>query len=207
MIRAFLFDMGNVLLHFSHDRMYEQIGQLVGTTGVEARRACERADWMPRYDLRPISNHEMASELSSLLGVALDSFALWRAVSDIFWANQSIEPIVRRLANLGLPMVVVSNTCSAHMQWVIGRFPILDLFPHKILSFEVGASKPAPEIFAAAALSARCPPSECLFVDDNEANVNGARQFGFDAVRYTTSELLMHELESRAIQSHNGPHR
>ena len=37
MIRTCLFDMGNVLLHFCHERMCAQIGGLCGRTAAEVR--------------------------------------------------------------------------------------------------------------------------------------------------------------------------
>jgi putative hydrolase of the HAD superfamily len=199
MIHALLFDMGNVLIHFSHERMYQQIGQLVGRGAVEVRHACEQAKWLARCDVRPVSDEEMASEVESLFGVKLDPAALWHALSDIFWPNRSIEPIVMRLASLGLPMVMVSNTCSAHIRWVTGRFSVLEFFPHKVLSYEVGASKPSSVIFAAASRAAGCSPAECLFIDDTAINVDAARQLGFDAVRYENSDMLVRSLQERGM--------
>jgi putative hydrolase of the HAD superfamily len=199
MVRALLFDMGNVLLHFSHDRMYEQIGALVGRSADETRRVCERAEWLSRSDMQIVSDDDTARELGGLFGVRLDAKSLWLAVSDIFWPNETIDPIVRQLAGLGLPMVLVSNTCSAHMRWVTGRFSILDHFPKKILSFEVGAAKPSDLIFAAAARAAGCPAADCLFVDDTPGHVEAARRIGFDAVRYESTEQLVCELHARGI--------
>jgi FMN phosphatase YigB (HAD superfamily) len=199
-IRAFLFDMGNVLLRFSHDRMYEQIGQLLDRSGRVTREVCERSDWMLRYDLRPVSDEDMAREIGSFFDTALDPLATWQAVSDIFWRNESIEPIVESLARHGLPMVMVSNTCSAHMRWVTGRFSVLDFFPHKILSYEVGVAKPEAAIFQAAVRAARCEPSECLFIDDMPANVHAARQLGLDAVQFTDCARLLSDLKEREIE-------
>jgi 2-haloalkanoic acid dehalogenase type II len=50
-------------------------------------------------------------------------------------------------------------------------------------SQEVGAEKPAPQVFAKALERARCAPSEALHVRDSiEADVEGARRSGMQAV-------------------------
>jgi putative hydrolase of the HAD superfamily len=188
-----------VLIHFSHDRMYQQIGHMVGRSAGEVRCVCEQADWLARCDVQPVSDEDMAGELGSLFGVPLDPTALWHAVSDIFWPNQEIEPVVARLARQGVPLVLISNTCSAHVRWVTARYAILSCFPHKVLSCEVGASKPSPVIFDAAARAARCPPGECLFIDDTAGHVNAARRLGFDAVRYENTEMLVRTLQARGV--------
>jgi putative hydrolase of the HAD superfamily len=54
----------------------------------------------------------------------------------------------------------------------------------------VGFAKPAASYFAAACAQLGVPPRECLFVDDSERFVNGARAAGLSAFRWTgTADL------------------
>ena len=43
-------------------------------------------------------------------------------------------------------------------------------------------------------------PGEIFFVDDRPENVEGARQFGFDAIQYTAADALASALRDRGIQ-------
>jgi FMN phosphatase YigB (HAD superfamily) len=180
--------------------MYEQIGKLVCRSAEETRQVCESTDWLARSDLQFVSDQEAADQLGRLFGLRLDPELLWHAVSNIFWRNEPIEPIIRHVSRLGLPLVLVSNTCSAHIRWLMGRFEVLDYFPHKILSYEVQAAKPSPEIFAAASRAAGCRPEECFFTDDTLGHIEGARKLGFDAVVFQTVAQLARELKMRGIE-------
>jgi glucose-1-phosphatase len=68
------------------------------------------------------------------------------------------------------------------------------------LSYEVGALKPEPKIYRAAAELAGVPPREIFFIDDIAGHVAAARQCGFDAVQYTTTPELVAALCQRGLK-------
>src|SRR5712691_2022495 len=51
-----------------------------------------------------------------------------------------------------------------------------------VVSGEVGVRKPAPEIFERFVAESGWQAGECLFVDDNVENLDGARSLGFQTV-------------------------
>lgn len=199
MIRALLFDMGNVLIHFSHERMYRQLGELVGRTGPEVERLLHESGLFDGYETGRVTTDELRIELGRLVGRPIDAAALDRAASDIFWLNESMEPVIDRLATCGLPLVLVSNTCETHFRWVSNRFRVLRHFTRRVLSFEIGACKPNPAIFKAAARAAGVAPGECFFTDDTPGHVEAASQLGFDAVVYRDTAQIVAELQKRGI--------
>jgi len=203
-IRALIFDMGNVLVYFSHERMCRQIGELVGRGGEDVRRDLMESGLFARYETGQITTAAVHAQTERIFGMTIDPAALERAASDIFWRNESIEPVIDALAKLGLPLVLLSNTCDAHIRWIDGRFPVLRHFPRRVLSFEVGAAKPDPAIFAAAARVAGVPPADCFFTDDTPGHVAAARQLGFGAVVYRDTPQLVAELRSRAVDLGSG---
>ena len=146
-----------------------------------------------------MTTDELRVELGRLVGRQIDAAALDRAASDIFWLNESMEPVIDRLAASGLPLVLVSNTCETHFRWVSSRFRVLRHFTRRVLSFEVGACKPNSAIFEAAARAAGVAPAECFFTDDTPGHVEAARQLGFDAVAYRDTPQLVAELRARGI--------
>jgi putative hydrolase of the HAD superfamily len=79
------------------------------------------------------------------------------------------------------------------------RYPILRHFDAYVLSYEVGAMKPEPRIYAAAIEAAQCAPQECFFTDDIPEYVEGARQAGIDAVVFEGAEALERELRARGV--------
>lgn len=199
MIRALLFDMGNVLIHFSHERMYRQLGELVGRDGSEVERLLHESGLFDGYETGRVTTDELRVELGRLVGRPIDAAALDRAASDIFWLNESMEPVIEHLAANGLPLVLVSNTCETHFRWVSSRFRVLRHFTRRILSFEVGACKPQSAIFDAATRLVGVAPDECFFTDDTPGHVEAARRLGFDAVVYRDTPQFITELTTRGL--------
>jgi putative hydrolase of the HAD superfamily len=67
-------------------------------------------------------------------------------------------------------------------------------FDAVIFSHHVGHTKPAPEMYEAAAARLGVLPSECVFVDDQERHVAGARAVGMHGVLYEDLAQLRTEL-------------
>lgn len=62
-----------------------------------------------------------------------------------------------------------------------------------------GLRKPSPESFAAVVAHLGLPPDRLLFVDDRQANVDGALAAGIPAVRFEGAEALEAELLRRGF--------
>jgi len=199
MIKALLFDLGNVLLFFSHERMCEQIGRVVGLEPAEVRRRLFEDGLLREYEVGRVSTEQVLSSLAGRLGDC-NPAELHRAASDIFWLNESIVPVVESLSDAGWPLVLVSNVNEAHMRWIDERFPIVRRFKLRALSYEVGARKPEAAIYEAAARLAGAPPQQCFFTDDIAEHIEAARQLGFDAWQFTGTEGLVQQLRERGIE-------
>ena len=66
-------------------------------------------------------------------------------------------------------------------------------------AIQVGSLKPQAEIYRAAIEAAQCSAGECFFTDDIPEYVEGARQFGIDAVQFESREQIERELRARGI--------
>ena len=70
-----------------------------------------------------------------------------------------------------------------------------DLFEIVIDSSEVGIRKPDPAIYRLACEKLGVSPGRTAFVDDIETNVEGAREVGLTAIRFTTNGEVLAELK------------
>jgi glucose-1-phosphatase len=77
----------------------------------------------------------------------------------------------------------LSNTNVEQWERHAARWPLVDRFTHRFLSFEMGMVKPDVELFDHVASVLGTSPARILFLDDNPANVDAALQTGFRAVR------------------------
>lgn len=90
-------------------------------------------------------------------------------------------PVMRELRRRGLPVAIVSN-CDHSTRPVVERLGLVDEADAVILSFEVGAAKPSPEIYRAALERLDVRAGDAVFVDDQAAYCDGAAALGIQTV-------------------------
>jgi len=107
-----------------------------------------------------------------------------------FSAFADAAPALRALRRRGLRLVVASNW-DASLAEVLERAGLGPLVDAVVSSAEVGAPKPAPELFAAALERAGVPASRALHVGDSIAgDVEGARAAGLRTVLMVRDDPL-----------------
>jgi putative hydrolase of the HAD superfamily len=100
----------------------------------------------------------------------------WRIFDDV-------SPTLDALRQRGLKLGVISNW-DDRLRPLLASLKLTEPFEAIVVSCEVGASKPAPEIFASAVAQLDLPPASILHVGDHlEMDVLGARAAGLNAVR------------------------
>jgi putative hydrolase of the HAD superfamily len=149
-LKAFIFDLGNVLLLFSHDRMYAQVAELCGRDASDVRRAFLSDDLGTRFERGECSEAELQIELERRIGARFERDDLHRAIADIFTPNEDMLRFVDALREQGYQLVLLSNTNSIHIRWIESQYDVLSKFDACVLSHEVRAMKPEPAIYAAA---------------------------------------------------------
>ena len=98
-------------------------------------------------------------------------------------------------------MVLVSNTNALHFEMLSESYQhLLQHFDHLVLSHEVRAMKPRPEIFQAALAYAECLPQECFYTDDMVDYVAAARSLGIDGVVFESRTQIEGEMLRRGIR-------
>lgn len=198
MIQAAIFDMGNVLAYFSYEKMFKQACSL---TQLEDSFLREKLlELGIQYELGALTTHELYLYFTSLSKATFSEEEFCLAISDIFIDNTSIHPIIHSLKKQNIPLILLSNTCPAHYQFLMKHHSIIELFDTHILSYEVGARKPDRAIFEAALFYAGCSADRCFYTDDIKEYVDAARSLGIDSEIYTDSPLLIENLRKRQCQ-------
>jgi putative hydrolase of the HAD superfamily len=91
---------------------------------------------------------------------------------------------VRQLRADGVPVGLATNATSL-LDADLDSLGITDEFDAVINSSAIHAHKPTGEFFTAACAAVGKAPSRCLFVDDEDRHVRGARAAGLSAHRWT----------------------
>ena len=199
-IRCVLFDVGNVLLFFSHDRMCCQLAAVLDCDSEAVRERLFGSGLADEYDCGRISTDVVLANLAALAGGSFDAEAARMAAAEIFEPNLEILPVVEALSMQGTRLVLLSNTCEVHSHYYLNTFAVFSFFDGRVLSHEVGLRKPDPAIFRAALEEAGCGPEECFFVDDLTEHVAAARECGIDSVVFEGVAQLQAELGLRGVE-------
>ncbi len=97
-------------------------------------------------------------------------------------------PFLRDIKARGIKIAIVSN-CSEHTRDLLESNGVAGLADALALSCEVGAEKPAAEIFTHALDQLGVPARHALFVDDQPAYCAGAADLGITAVQILRGEM------------------
>lgn len=94
------------------------------------------------------------------------------------------EQLIHELKERGYRLLVLSNMSSDFIEH-IRRFDVYREFEGDVVSCEVKTVKPEPEIYRCLLDRFELDPAETLFIDDREANLRAAEQFGISTFHFT----------------------
>ena len=100
--------------------------------------------------------------------------------------RRRMQELVRRLKNHGYSVYYLSNIPEDVLALLKER-GVLDRFDGGVASCEVHINKPDPRIYQALLDKYGLKDSECVFIDDNLANVQAAFTLGFVGIRMKES--------------------
>lgn len=187
-VKTVLFDLGNVLMSFSHEQMFQQIGELFDVSIARVLEVIQCHQIESKFDRGRLTEAELHTLFESEFQRPCQLEQLQTAVGAIFTPIQEMHALVDQLRSAGYRLVLLSNTCVTHIDWIRANSNILEKFDDHVLSYEVGARKPEAEIFSAALSRIDCRPEECLYTDDIEEYVIAARRWGLLAELFTAPD-------------------
>ena len=108
----------------------------------------------------------------------------------------AIVRIIQELREKDVPVGLLSNAPPPlpAILTTAARWGMEGLFDVQVFSYGIGIRKPDPRAFRAILAEMRAAPGEALFIDDMQANVDGARAVGMEAILFTSAVALEKEL-------------
>ncbi len=198
-IKTIFFDLGGVLLNFSHDKMCKNIAKYCDLEDDLVQAHLFKKGLGEQYERGEIDSHTLYQHFCQLSGQNLDFSELMDAVSDIFSPKEEMEPVLKSLKKQNISLFLLSNTCEAHFNFAKKHFDFLQLFDGYILSYEAASRKPERSIYETALVLARAPKEECFYTDDVPEYVDAALSYGIDSHLFEHAEGLVRALKDRDI--------
>ena len=182
MIRAFLFDIGNVLMRFDFSLAVRAVAPLCDAAG--SAEILSRMDSVKSgYEDGQVSRAEFLAKAFGALGYRGTEAQFIAAWQGIFTENEPMTALVRTLHGK-FPLYLLSNTNDMHVEGLFRDFPVFGHFTAATYSHEVKVSKPHRPIYEIACRTHGLDPRTTFFIDDLAANIATARAIGFHAHHY-----------------------
>lgn len=200
MVKTIVFDFGNVVGFFDHQRAIAQLAKFTDVPPMELALALYGSPIEHDYEIGRLTTAEYVREakLNGRLDCTDDEFLA--AFCDIFWPNPEVCELVPRLKPK-YRLLLASNTNDAHFTRYSTDFAdVLAHFDHVVVSHKVGSRKPHNNFFAAAQRFTQAAPAECVLIDDLPVNVEAAGRVGWRGIAYRTGGSLVTQLRALGVQ-------
>lgn len=188
MFKNYIFDFGNVLADFDTKKLTLAEISDRGLAEKIEKAVFDRKYW-DKLDAGTITDGEIKEELkrelcSSDFEEAVKIYDNWVKNLTLF---DGMLSIVKELKNKGKKLYLLSNISKNFRE----KYPqnkqineILSLFDGLVFSGEISLVKPDSEIFYFLFEKYDINPKESVFIDDNIANINGAKAVGLNTYHY-----------------------
>lgn len=196
-LTTLFFDMGGVLIDFSHDKMCKNVASYCNIEEADVMNLLYDQGLGIQYERGEIDSKELHRHFCYACNKPIELEGLLHAAADIFTDKPEMNKLLRQLKEQGLRLFLLSNTNEAHFLWAEKHFSFLKFFDGFILSYKEKIVKPEKEIFEFALAKANATKEESFYIDDLKENVEAARNLGIDSHLFEGKEKLVKALAER----------
>ena len=198
-IKTIFLDLGNVVVRYDPTAAIGRFAPYTALPAGEIFQSIARDGLIERYEEGRITSEEFFAGVCKVTGCSLTFDRFQTIWEDMFSINPFMEGVIKKLKG-SYSLILLSNTNEMHFRYIQDRFPIIRQLDEVVVSFRVGFMKPKKEIYRAALDTARTEPGRCLFIDDLESNISGAREAGIRTILYTDDEAVARGLAAWGIE-------
>ncbi len=200
MIKAIIFDYGNVIHKWDNDiflnkivkksdKNYDYIVNFIFGLGLH-----------DKFELGKIQPAEFFSTIKKGLNLKLSQDEFFRAYnSKLFQEIGTTISLIKKLKKY-YKVALLSTTNKINFEYVLKKSEVFPLFDAVTLSFEVEHKKPEKEIYLDALKKLNLKPKECVFIDDIKEYSDAALKLGIHGIHYTSYENLIKELKKLNVE-------
>ncbi len=182
-IRALLFDLGKVLLHFNFEPAFRRLSRASEFSPKEIEDYFVSSGLEVFFDGGKISSLQFYEQVKKALSHRLDYASFKRVWNEIFTPNKPVIRLVERLADR-YRLVLISNTNAMHFDHIRSRYPVIRRFDRLILSYKEKMRKPDERIYRKAMRLCEASPEEIFYIDDRADLTEAADDLGFHTFTY-----------------------
>jgi len=189
-VKSVISDLGKVILFFDNNIFLKKMMNYSPLSLEEMRESIfSHFEVVQDFDRGKLTPQQFYREVLKRFRAQIDYQEFFDIYNDIFSLNPPVLSLLNRLKSRHR-LVLLSNTDVMRFGFIKKRFPEILIFDDYVLSYEVGCIKPHPQIYRVALKKAEARADECVFIDDREENIEGARRVGINSILFDSHDQL-----------------
>lgn len=200
MINTVIFDIGNVLTLFRWKEFYREKGYSEDELNRLEKATVKSVEWN-EYDRGVLTEKEIIDSfvrndpgIEGIIREALSDF------TNLVVPCDYAIPWVKDLKKKGYRVLYLSNFSKKAEKECAKALEFIQYMDGGILSYRDKVIKPDAEIYRLIMKRYGLAAEECVFLDDTEKNVIGAREQGMHAILFTSYEQAREELQRLGVE-------
>ena len=196
-IDSIIFDLGGVLIDWNPRYLYRKIFKSEAEVSWFLENICT-SEWNDEQDAGR-SFEEATQELIARHPDFTEAITAWysRWQETISGSIPGTVDILREIKDSGqFRLYALTNWSAETFPWALDNFPFLHWFEGIVVSGIEKCRKPLPEFFHILFQRYNVQPERSLFIDDNLANIKGAKALGLNSIAFESPEQLRRELKA-----------
>ena len=200
-IKAIIFDLGRVLVDVDLTKgIFKYTQQANPKSEKQILDTLMNDSFYQDYASGKFTAEQFQREFCRRLNLDFDFEAFKREWNGVFKTIQGMEALVAKLSTT-YKIGLLSDIGPLHWEHLKNTLPVLKRFKKPVLSYKIGFLKPDKSTYLKAAESVQTEPQSCLFIDDREVNVQGAKKAGMQAIVFRGIEQLSRDLSTLGLLS------
>jgi len=183
---AFIFDLGKVLVDFDYTIAARKIAARSERPPADLHAFLSTSPLLVQYESGEITRQQFYEQVSAAIGFRGSVEEFGGFFADIFAEIPEMLALQAELRQRGAKSYIFSNTNDLAIEHVRRNFPFFAHFDGYIFSYEVGAMKPRPEIYAAMETLCGRRGADLVYLDDRAENIAAGAARGWRAILHET---------------------
>lgn len=194
-----VFDLGKVLVDFDYSIAGRRLAARSSMSATEVQKYLDHSPLLFRYETGLMTRQEFYEAVRVHTGFKGDLTEFGSFFADIFTEMPEMTALHGALRRRGIPTYILSNTNDLAIEHIRRVFPFFANFDGYVLSYEVGAMKPAPLIYEELERLSGKKMGQILYLDDRQENIDAGAARGWRTILQTDPVRSRAAIESLGL--------
>ncbi len=184
MIKNIILDVGKVLVEWEPRTAMQKLGFDEEAIDIVTEEVIKSGAW-DEIDRSAKCDEELIADIVAKRPDYEKEIRLfWEHVSDAIWQYEYTRTWICTMREHGYRVYILSNYGRWTYEQTQEALSFLEDVDGALFSYEVKQIKPEPEIYQSLLKRYDLKAEECIFLDDRQENIDGAKRQGINGIRF-----------------------